>query len=229
MEKKTSCLLCILTALLLAVLYLWAALRPGVWLRDAFLYRQADGSFSGRDAYAAYTMQIARDRKRCGSGVHGGRRDAALSARIESRGHERPGRKNRAGRSGHFYRDRAGRPRRAILWREDDGGLADEVNVIVNGEYQRSDLWPSCNWLYNVAVGGRRETRGSVAFLLPIGALVVLLVLDVRFPLLFWNLRHGLEVYGGEPTDWYYAMQRVSRIASIIGVFVLAAMSFAVH
>ena len=122
-----------------------------------------------------------------------------------------------------------GDPGDAILWREDDGGLADEVNVIVNGEYQRSDLWPSCNWLYNVAVGGRRETRGSVAFLLPIGALVVLLVLDVRFPLLFWNLRHGLEVYGGEPTDWYYAMQRMSRITSIIGVFVLAAMSFAVH
>ena len=130
-----------------------------------------------------------------------------------------------------FCRQRTalGDPGDAILWREDDGGLADEVNVIVNGEYQRSDLWPSCNWLYNVAVGGRRETRGSVAFLLPIGALVVLLVLDVRFPLLFWNLRHGLEVYGGEPTDWYYAMQRVSRIASIIGVFVLAAMSFAVH
>ena len=60
MEKKTSCLLCVLTALILAVLYLWAALRPGVWLRDAFLYRQADGSFSGRDAYAAYTMQIAQ-------------------------------------------------------------------------------------------------------------------------------------------------------------------------
>ena len=107
--------------------------------------------------------------------------------------------------------------------------MADEVKVIVNGEYQKDDLWPSCGWLYNVAVGGRRETRGSVAFLLPIGALVVLLVLDVRFPLLFWNLRHGLEVYGGEPTDWYYAMQRGSRIASIIGVFVLAAMSFAVH
>ena len=60
MEKKTSCLLCVLTALLLTVLYLWAALRPGVWLRDAFLYRQADGSFSGKDAYAAYTMQVAQ-------------------------------------------------------------------------------------------------------------------------------------------------------------------------
>lgn len=209
MEKKTSCLLCVLTALLLAVLYLWAALRPGVWLRDAFLYRQADGSFSGKDAYAAYTMQIAQT----GNGaeveftVDGETRHYRLESKAE--GMSDPG--------------------DAILWREEDGGLADDVNVIVNGEYQRSDLWPSCNWLYNVAVGGRRETRGSVAFLLPIGALVVLLGLDVRFPLLFWNLRHGLEVYGGEPTDWYYAMQRVSRIASIIGVFVLAAMSFAVH
>ena len=42
MEKKTSCLLCVLTALLLAVLYLWAALRPGVWLRDAKIRNSAD-------------------------------------------------------------------------------------------------------------------------------------------------------------------------------------------
>ena len=209
MEKKTSCLLCVLTALLLAVLYLWAALRPGVWLRDAFLYRQADGSFSGKDAYAAYTMQIAQTEN--GAEVDFTMDGETRHYRLESKA------------------EGVSDPGDAILWREDDGDLADEVNVIVNGEYQRSDLWPSCNWLYNVAVGGRRETRGSVAFLLPIGALVVLLVLDVRFPLLFWNLRHGLEVYGGEPTDWYYAMQRVSRITSIIGVFVLAAMSFAVH
>ena len=218
MEKKTSCLLCVLTALLLAVLYLWAALRPGVWLRDAFLYRQADGSFSGKDAYAAYTMQIART----GNG-------AEVDFTVNGEGMSDPGVKIEQDGVVIFTGTALGSPGDAILWREDDGGLADEVNVIVNGEYQRSDLWPSCNWLYNVAVGGRRETRGSVAFLLPIGALVVLLVLDVRFPMLFWNLRHGLEVYGGEPTDWYYAMQRVSRIASIIGVFVLAAMSFAVH
>lgn len=54
-----SCLLCVLTALLLAVLYLWVA-PPGHLAAGCFLYRQADGSFSGRDAYAAYTMQIAR-------------------------------------------------------------------------------------------------------------------------------------------------------------------------
>ena len=60
MEKKTSCLLCVLTALLLTVLYLWAALRPGVRAAGCLLYRQADGSFSGRDAYAAYTMRVAQ-------------------------------------------------------------------------------------------------------------------------------------------------------------------------
>ena len=211
MEKKTSCLLCVLTALLLAVLYLWAALRPGVWLRDAFLYRQADGSFSGKDAYAAYTMQIART----GNGAEveftmdGETRHYRLESKAE--GMSDPGVKIEQDGVVIFTGTALGSPGDAILWREDDGGLADEVNVIVNGEYQRSDLWP------------------SMAFLLPIGALVVLFVLDVRFPLLFWNLRHGLEVYGGEPTDWYYAMQRGSRIASIIGVFVLAAMSFAVH
>ena len=62
-----------------------------------------------------------------------------------------------------------------------------------------------------------------------LGALALLLFLDLRFPLLFWNLRHGLEVSGGEPTDWYYSMQRVGRITDIVGIFVLAALSFALH
>ena len=59
--------------------------------------------------------------------------------------------------------------------------------------------------------------------------MALLLFLDLRFPLLFWNLRHGLEVSGGEPTGWYYSMQRVGRITDIVGIFVLAALSFALH
>lgn len=50
---------CWIVCLVLLGVYLFAALRPGVWLRDAFLYRQADGSFSGKDAYAAYTLQLS--------------------------------------------------------------------------------------------------------------------------------------------------------------------------
>ncbi len=80
------------------------------------------------------------------------------------------------------------------------------MNVIVNGEPPEIRPLARCNWLYNVAVGGRRGQgqRGVPAADRGAGGAFVL---DVRFPLLFWNLRHGLEVYGGEPTDWYYAMQ----------------------
>lgn len=42
----------------LMILYLCAASRPGVWLRDAFLYRQTDGSFAGRDEYGIYALTV---------------------------------------------------------------------------------------------------------------------------------------------------------------------------
>ena len=62
MKKSTSSKMrvgaaALAVAVLLAV-YLWAALRPGVWLRNAFLYQQADGSFSGRDPYGRYVLDI---------------------------------------------------------------------------------------------------------------------------------------------------------------------------
>ena len=159
MEKKTSCLLCILTALLLAVLYLWAALRPGVWLRDAFLYRQADGSFSGRDAYAAYTMQIAQT----GNGAEveftmdGETRHYRLESKAE--GMSDPGVKIEQDGVVIFTGTALGDPGDAILWREDDGGLADEVNVIVNGEYQRSGRW----WCSLCWMSGSRCCSGTSA------------------------------------------------------------------
>lgn len=148
---------CWIVCLVLLGVYLFAALRPGVWLRDAFLYRQADGSFSGKDAYAAYTLQLSGTESEA---------EAVFTLDGETR-HYRIEAKDSA--EVKLYQDGAlifagsalGAPGDAILWREDDGGLADEVKVIVNGEYQKADLWPSCGWLYNVAVGGRRRTRGA--------------------------------------------------------------------
>ena len=167
----------------LMILYLCAASRPGVWQRDAFLYRQTDGSFAGRDEYGIY----------------------ALVVRVES--------------SAVIY---------AVLWAE-NGQLADDINVVVNGEYQQQDLLPTCQWLYNIAVGGRMETRGNLWFLLPMGLLALVLFLDIKFPLLFWNLSHGLAVQGGEPSEWYCTMQKVSRDLMEVGIPFLALISFWQH
>mgnify|MGYP000248346614 CR=1 FL=1 len=129
-KKQTST--CWIVCLVLLGVYLFAALRPGVWLRDAFLYRQADGSFSGKDAYAAYTLQLSGTESEA---------EAVFTLDGETR-HYRIEAKDSA--EVKLYQDGAlifagsalGDPGDAILWREDDGDLADEVKVIVNGEYQ---------------------------------------------------------------------------------------------
>ena len=210
-------------AVLLAV-YLWAALRPGVWLRNAFLYQQADGSFSGRDSYGRYALDITSapgetDVQFCLDDVPTRYRICTENSR-----HVEIYREEQLLFSGGAQ----GEAGDALLWKN-SGGLADDIRVVVNGEYTQEDLQPSCQWLYNVAVGGRRETRGDVSFLVPMAMLAILLVLDVKWPQLFWQLRHGLEVSGGEPSEWYFTCQKMGRAAMALGIVLLAFASFAVH
>lgn len=228
MKKSTSSKMrvgaaALAVAVLLAV-YLWAALRPGIWLRNAFLYQQADGSFSGRDSYGRYVLDITSapgetDVQFCLD-------DVPTRYRIctENSSHVEIYREEQLLFSG----SAVGEPGNAVLWNK-NGGLADDICVVVNGEYTQEDLQPSCQWLYNVAVGGRRETRGDVSFLVPMAMLAILLVLDVKWPRLFWTLRHGLEVSGGEPSEWYFTCQKMGRAAMALGIVLLAVASFAVH
>lgn len=228
MKKSTSSKMrvgaaALAVAVLLAV-YLWAALRPGVWLRNAFLYQQADGSFSGRDSYGRYALDITSAPSE--TDVQFCLDDVPTRYRIctENSSHVEIYREEQLLFSGGAQ----GEAGDALLWK-DGGGLADDIRVVVNGEYTQEDLQPSCQWLYNVAVGGRRETRGDVSFLVPMAMLAILLVLDVKWPQLFWQLRHGLEVSGGEPSEWYFTCQKIGRAAMALGIVLLAVASFAVH
>ena len=218
----------VLLSAALVALYLAAALRPGVWLRDAFLYQKPDGSLSGRDAYGTYAMTIVSIPE--GTVVDFSLNGISEQYRIEQSSEKMPEQTVK------IYRDHTlcfsgtaqGEPEDALLWKE-NGGLADDIRVVVNGEYSREDLLPTCQWLYCVAVGGRRETRGDLGFLFPMALLGLLLAMDLKWPLLFWNLRHALEVNGGEPSDWYYSCQKWSRVAMAGGILVLAVISFSVH
>ena len=228
MKKSTSSKMrvgaaALAVAVLMAV-YLWAALRPGVWLRNTFLYQQADGSFSGRDSYGRYVLSIASAPGE--TNVQFCLDDVPTRYRIctENSSHVEIYREEQLLFSGGAQ----GEAGDALLWK-DSGGLADDIRVVVNGEYTQEDLQPSCQWLYNVAVGGRRETRGDVSFLVPMALLAILLVLDVKWPRLFWTLRHGLEVSGGEPSEWYFTCQKMGRAAMALGIVLLAVASFAVH
>ena len=181
----------------LMILYLCAASRPGVWLRDAFLYRQTDGSFAGRDEYGIYALTVtaAEHETQAVFAMNG----ETIQYRIVTSSQENV----------QIYQD--------------------DRKIVVNGEYQQQDLLPTCQWLYNIAVGGRMETRGNLWFLLPMGLLALVLFLDIKFPLLFWNLSHGLAVQGGEPSEWYCTMQKVSRDLMEVGIPFLALISFWQH
>ena len=222
-HKMGLCIAAVAVVALLAV-YLWAALRPGVWLRDAFLYQQADGSFSGGDSYGRYALNITAAPGE--TDMQFWLDDAPTRYRIceEANSHVKIYREEQLLFSGSAQ----GEAGDALLWK-DTGGLADDIHIIVNGQYSPEDLQPSCQWLYNVAVGGRRETRGNLGFLFPMALLAVVLALDVKWPRLFWNLRHGLEVYGGEPSEWYLASQKIGRAVMALGIVVLALSSFGVH
>ena len=194
----------------LMILYLCAASRPGVWLRDAFLYRQTDGSFAGRDEYGIYALTVtATEHETQAVFAMNGEtiQYCIVTSSQENVQIYQDDRKIFAGQA-------IGEPGDAVLWAE-------------NGQQQ--DLLPTCQWLYNIAVGGRMETRGNLWFLLPMGLLALVLFLDIKFPLLFWNLSHGLAVQGGEPSEWYCTMQKVSRDLMEVGIPFLALISFWQH
>lgn len=228
MKKLDRTLLAVLLCAVLFALYLFAALRPGIWLRDAFLYQQKDGSLSGKDRYGTYEMTSLSTPD--GVEVEFSFNETTEHYKIQCSTDKNSVQKVEIYQNNtlRFSGTAQGDPGDAILWKQ-DGGLADDVHVIVNGEHTREDLLPSCQWLYNAAIGRRRETRGNLGFLFGMAGLGLLLALDLKWPLLFWNLRHGLEVDGGEPSDWYYTSQKWGRAAIAAGIVGLMVASFWVH
>lgn len=227
-EHKGLWVLMVVFAAAVLGICLWAMCRPGLWLRDTFLYQQKDGSFSGHDSHAAYSMTVTPTGE--GAEVRFTLDDETRVYRIcaDAVGWDVPDVKIYQDGQLVFMGSAQGDPGDALLWGEDDG-LADKVNVVVNGEVSRDDLWPSCTWLYNVAIGGRRQTRGTPQVLLLTALFGVLLALDVRFPRLMWNLRHGLEVSGGEPTEWYYMSQKAGRVLFLFAMAASVVWGFFLH
>ena len=135
----------VLTAALIAAalgVCLWAMCRPGLWLRDTFLYQQKDGSFSGHDSHATYFMTVTPTGE--GAEVRFTLDNETRVYRIcaDAVGWDVPDVKIYQDGQLVFVGSAQGDPGDALLWGEDDG-LADKVNVVVNGEVSRDDLWPS--------------------------------------------------------------------------------------
>jgi len=197
-----------LVALILCIVYVYALFLPGVWHDDAFLYKKVDGEFYGSDMYAEYKMSI--DKNKITFSVNGISKTYSI---VENEGVEifENGQsvfKGTVQKIGDF-----------TILNDLDGKPIDVIKVTAGGVApELSELYPDRTQLYNWYSMDKTDTRGEPYMLIVIAFIIVLLVVDIVFPDLFFYFKHGIMVDGGEPSDCYRAGQTFGRIVLVIAI-----------
>lgn len=213
-QHKKGCLITagILGSILFA-LYLYVLFLPGMWHWDAFLFKQKDGSFSGTGKYASYEVDVVRTDN-----------NATITFAVNDtiREYQITGITTKNNIS--IYQDgervfhgqviSAGDSDYWLMGEEDT--MQNEILVLTNhDEPDEAQLFPSKNWLYACAINDI-GIFGNPYMLIPILLLAVALALDIKFPKMFFYLRHSYMIDGGEPSEWYYTSQMIGRVIIVI-------------
>lgn len=228
-HKRLCTVLAILLTAILAVIYLRALYAPGLWHRDTFLRRQSDGSFAGSSALTDYRVIItpaddgaelsftANDETRV---YRIYRSDAPFdrSVRVLENGEE-------------IFRGKE------LILTDDYHALVDESGnllgplLAVEGDIYPNtfDPFPALETLYNWAFSEKTDIRGNPAIAVCLPFILIILALDIAFPDLFFMLKYGLAVDGGEPSDLYRTMQKVGRFILAATAVVCIITSLLVH
>lgn len=230
-HKKLCIALGAILALALLALYLYALFLPGLWHHTSsgqtpFLYRQADGSFAGSDYYASYEMQVTPTDAGADVAftVNGTTRryrilQSATDTKVQIFADDKLVFQGDAHPMGDSY---------YMLTSEIDSAM-DVLQITMGAAPNIEDLFPNYTQIYNWAFAGQQDIRGNPAMLVGIFLCAVVLILDIAFPDLFFKIEHGLDVYGGEPSDFYRTSQKVTRVLLGIAIVVFAALAFLIH
>lgn len=214
----------------LVALYLYVALLPGIWHQDTFLYQESDGSFSGKNVYSEYKMNIAQTSS--GADVFFSVNDTVREYSIAA---------DENARTVEIFEDGASVFRGSALVNGDSVMLLDEEDKLADFNVQahtsgeiftvpdESEQFPSYTSLYTRAICGKVDRRGNLVMALFAVLLAALLVIDIRYPDFFFLLKYGLHVDGGEPSAFYRAGQKVGRIICLMAVIGFIVASFVVH
>ena len=209
--------ICIILAIIFSAVYLCAALYPGYWYGDAFLCKQADGSYAGKGYYGQYTLQID------GSTVTVHNDD--LSHIYEVRQNNDNVQiyvdgqlffdgtvTNEAGTVVFHYGDSShSHSVYADIYRD----LSGNMNIV-------DEKCPSPAWIYNFLNGQNLGTRGNPWMLGLAWLLGIIWITDILFPNLWFRIRYWGIVEDGTPGEFYRLAQYLRRILyPIIIVLVL--------
>lgn len=213
-------------AIALFALYLHALLQPGFWHREAFLYLQDDGRFVGNDDFSVYQMELVREDLKT---------DIFFSV-DETRRHYQV-LQNADDKNVQIFEDDVQVFRGVVMkigdayfLENENKELVNPITVIAGGvKPDLEEQFPGYTQLYNWAISEDCEVRGNLMYLFYAIIAMLVLLLDVIFPNLFWNISHALAVDGGEPSAFYRFGQVTSRVFLLLTIFVCMINSFGVR
>jgi len=97
------------------------------------------------------------------------------------------------------------------------------IRLTINGETQYdTDYEIPLKSVADFATSANETIRGEIEYLILAILLFILTIIDIRSPLLFFKLRHFLDVKDPEPSDFYITMQRISWVIyPLIGIILM--------
>ncbi len=226
--KKLAIVFAIVSGAIIFAFYIRALFLPGLWYGDAFLYRIDENIFKGSDVFAEYYMQVMP--AEYGADIDFSVNDKTKHYHIKYNSVEYESDVEIFEDDNSIFKGKTFGS--ADGWMLLDGDFISPDGIVVrtsNYYPKEEELFPGCTRLYNWAVSDKTDTRGEPYMLILILMFGTILFLDIKFPMLFWILEHGLEVDGGEPSDWYLMGQKAGRVVLIIGIFVCMIMTFTMH
>lgn len=87
--------------------------------------------------------------------------------------------------------------------------LGDMLTAVINGDYYPKDYTPSLTSIARFATGHGVEKRGDFIPLVFFFITLIIYIIDIKFPLFFFQLQNSLHVKDPEPSDFYLVMQKL--------------------
>ncbi|MBQ7875559.1 MAG: hypothetical protein IJ306_10490 [Oscillospiraceae bacterium] len=232
-HKKFCTVVGIIIAVIVFAGYLFALFLPGYWYGDTFLYEKGYPYsmvqfFSGRDIKndADYELTIAKDGKTTYMvfTVNEAERSYEITSDDSINHHPKV---TIAENDEVIF---IGTAKSGFLFDENDELFEPPITVTYDAyEPTEEELFPSYTWLYGVSQNVKTEIRGEPIWLISIIIVIAVCVFDMKFPDFFWNLEHGLEVKGGEPSDLYRFIQKAAWVSAPIVVVIFMILTFTTH
>lgn len=219
MTKKKSVYLLIFAVVgILFLIYFRAAFRRGIWYYDDFLSRVNENEWSGT-AFSD-TLRLTREREGDKVLFHfaWGTETEDYTVFFDKNAASNESLKIYKGDAliftGYYSQN-------LILFDSSGEWIVDDI--IITPAAQRQ---PAKIWLVKLALNPASQFRGNLPMVAVVVFVFLVLLLDIRFPMLFFYLSHGLAVSNPEPSDFYYGVQKLSRVILGAAIGVLMIMTF---